>query len=207
MINNFDKLTDFLTFEEEGDFYYLQIIKRKKENPGLNKTEKVIKNYYIENFEYLDRKKEEIIQLCNHFNARAYLRLNKRNYKDLTYRTNLLLAKYMHSGQYRATMTIWDKVCGRFNAESGSNRKWILDFDEVETDRDKLKLGKTLYLMNMCQPEREGGHLLATLKTKTGIHAITKPFNKKEFQDRISDKRQYSEVEIHTDNPTNLYIP
>ena len=210
MIYNFPKIKKLLKFENEGDFYYLQIIQRKKENPEISKSEKVVKNYYIENLDYLNRKQDEIIKLCDNFNARAYIRLNKRNYKDLTYRANELLAKYMTSGQYRATMSIWDKVCGRYHAED--EKKWIIDFDEYDTDADKISIGKTLHLMNQCQPIRadditKNNHIITVLNSKSGIHAITRPFNKKEFKDRTSDKRQYAKFEIHVDNPTNLYIP
>ena len=51
MIDNFEKIKEFLNFNE-GEFYFLQILKRKKENPEQTGNSKVIKTYYISNFEY-----------------------------------------------------------------------------------------------------------------------------------------------------------
>jgi hypothetical protein len=36
MVNNFKQITEFLKFDNEDDFYHLQILKRKKENPEYN---------------------------------------------------------------------------------------------------------------------------------------------------------------------------
>lgn len=76
MIDVFDKVKDLLTFESDDDFYYLQILQRKKENPQLGSNSRVIKNYYIGSVEYLENRYEEIRKLCTEFNARAMLRLN-----------------------------------------------------------------------------------------------------------------------------------
>lgn len=203
MINNFNVLRPFLTFNDEQDFYYLQIIARRKENPELKKTEKVIKNYYIENLEYLDRKKSEIIQLCKTFNARAYLRLNKRNYKDLSHRANKLLADYLYSGQYRATSRIWDRVAGRYDA--AETKIWVIDVDDVITDEQKKTMGKMIFGINQLQPYRVDGHVLKTLPSTSGYHLLTTPFNVKDFNETV--KPDDLEVSIHKDNPTNLYIP
>ncbi len=78
MIDNFDTLIPFLKFESPDDFYYLQVLQRKKENPELGSNSRVIKNYYIKSAEHLLKLRKEIIQLCENFNARASLRLNKR---------------------------------------------------------------------------------------------------------------------------------
>lgn len=47
----------------------------------------------------------------------------------------------------------------------------------------------------------EGEKVLMELPTKNGIHLITKPFDKREFN------KKYPLVDIHKDNPINLYIP
>ena len=47
MVDNLDKILPLLKFESEDDFYYLQILQRKKENPQLGSNSRVIKNYYI----------------------------------------------------------------------------------------------------------------------------------------------------------------
>lgn len=205
MIYNFRNLKKFLEFDNEGDFYYLQIIQRRKDNPDMEVGEKVIKNYYIENRAYLDKKEDEIIKLCDNFNARAYLRLNRRNYTDLTYRANKLLADYMYSHQYRATMSLWDKVCGRYNSEP--NRLWIIDIDELITDQEKIDMGKMCFMINQMRPESIHGHIKSVIHSKSGYHIIAEPFNIACFWDTFEESDLDLEVEIKKDNPTNLYIP
>lgn len=203
-VNNLYRLRDFLTFEDEDDFYYLQIIRRRKDNPELKKTEKVVKNYYIENLEYLDRKWNEIKTLCDTFNARAYLRLNKRNYKDLTYEANHLLAKYMKSNDYRATMSVWDKVCGRNH--SAETKLWIIDIDELRTDDQKRDMGKLCFVINQLRPEDSLSKVKAIIPSSSGYHIITTPFDRKQFYELFEKYDLNLDIDIKGDNPTNLYI-
>ena len=55
MIDNLEKVLPLLEFESEDDFYYLQILQRKKENPQLGSNSRVIKNYYITSIDYLTK--------------------------------------------------------------------------------------------------------------------------------------------------------
>lgn len=43
MVDVKDKIQDFLIFENNDDFYLLQVLKRKKENPQLGSNSRVIK--------------------------------------------------------------------------------------------------------------------------------------------------------------------
>ena len=36
MVDNFKLIRDYLKFESEDDFYFLQIVQRKKDGPGPN---------------------------------------------------------------------------------------------------------------------------------------------------------------------------
>ena len=68
-VNNFEKISRLLKFESEHDFYFIQIIRRPKENPGLkegkgNRT-RCVKSYYIYSKEQLESHKNEIIVLSN----------------------------------------------------------------------------------------------------------------------------------------------
>jgi hypothetical protein len=76
MIDNIQLILPFLKFESKDDFYYLQILQRKKENPQLGSNSRVIKNYYITSEKYLLDRYNEIKKLCEVFNARAMIRLN-----------------------------------------------------------------------------------------------------------------------------------
>ena len=50
MVNNFDKIRNFLTFNSSDDFYFIQILKRRKDNPTLFKNileDEYQKLYYV----------------------------------------------------------------------------------------------------------------------------------------------------------------
>ena len=46
MIDVFEKIKHLLVFESVDDFYYLQILQRKKENPGIGSNSRVM-NYTL----------------------------------------------------------------------------------------------------------------------------------------------------------------
>lgn len=88
MINNFKQVKDLLEFRSEDDFYFLQILQRKKDHKvgkvnGTNNNSRLIKAYYVKSLEHLEFIEPEIIQLCVIFNARAGINLNRRSFKKM----------------------------------------------------------------------------------------------------------------------------
>mgnify|MGYP001460042771 CR=1 FL=1 len=55
------------------------------------------------------------------------------------------------------------------------------------------------FINNECRPENEN-KVITQLETKNGIHLITTPFDKSQFNKAF-------QIDIQTDNPINLYIP
>ena len=93
-VDNFDLIKKHINTSGEGEFYMLQIMRRskdQKENGGKRK-QKVIKSYFISSPEYLDSKRDEIVGLCEMFNARAYINLNKKSYKQVSLKALEILA-------------------------------------------------------------------------------------------------------------------
>lgn len=203
MINNIELIKPLLNFVNKDDFYYLQILQRKKDpNPiglptGSNNNARTIKNYYINNLEYLDKKMPEIIALCDLFNARASIRLNKRSYRKVAFRTLQKVSGILANGEYSHLKTAYSKACG-LGHNAGNNKTWIVDLDE-SYQLEKEYLNKLQDDINDFQPE--GNKIIAIIPSKSGIHLITKPFNIKQLQEK-----SYM-MDIHKDNPTNLYIP
>jgi len=194
MIDNIQKVLPFLQFESEDDFYYLQILQRKKENPQIGSNSRVIKNYYIKSQQYLLDRYPEIKILCEVFNARASIRLNKRSFEKTGFKTMENLANTMQNREYSFLMKSYDRACGLLNNEK--EKKWILDIDFIPSDDTVMNI--TGFLTNI---EPEGRKALEIIPSKSGIHLITRPFNTKVFRDR------FPSIEIHKDNPTNLFIP
>lgn len=195
-IDNIKLILPFLKFDSEDDFYYLQILQRKKENPQLDSNSRVIKNYYINSIEYLLSHYEEIKTLCRVFNARASIRLNKRSYEKVAFKALIKLTDTIFNKDYISCTRSYDKAIGANHNDN--NKKWIVDLDEIY-QTEPIYLERLKNRINKCNPE--GNKVIATIPSKSGIHLITNPFNIQEFS-------QYKYMmEIHKDNPTNLYCP
>jgi hypothetical protein len=196
-IDNLSLIEPFLKFDSEDDFYYLQILQRKKENPQLGSNSRVIKNYYISSLESLTKRyHSEIIPLCDEFNARAMLRLNKRSYRKVAFKAMQNIANSMCNDEYKFIRSSYDRAVGQ--SHNDKNKKWILDIDD-HVDRNFL-LNLRKYLMHR-DPLDGVDKVLLEIPTKNGIHVITKPFDRRDFG------VLYPNIEIHKDNPVNLYIP
>ena len=79
--DNFNLIRPLLNFESSDDFYFIQIMQRRKDNPDMKTGVKIIKEFYIDNLEQFDNKQDQIIEMAHKYNARATIRLNKRSYK------------------------------------------------------------------------------------------------------------------------------
>lgn len=71
IIDNFKQVEKYLGFDNPNDFYFIQIIQRKKEVPELGSNNRLIRSYYINSVESFNKYKDEIIKLCEVFNARV----------------------------------------------------------------------------------------------------------------------------------------
>ena len=194
MVDNLDKILPLLKFESEDDFYYLQILQRKKENPQLGSNSRVIKNYYIKSEEHLINRYDEIKKLCEVFNARASIRLNKRSFEKVGFKTMVNLSNTIMNKEYQFLPKSYDRACGL--GHNDKNKKWILDIDGMLTYNEIFKIEEVIE-----RAEPSDKKIIVYLPSKTGLHLITKPFDLREFSSL------YPEIEIHKDNPTNLYIP
>lgn len=121
MINNFEQIKNLLEFNSNDDFYYLQVLKRKKENHELGSNSYMVKSYFISSKEYLDLRKQEIIDLCNSNNARAYINLNKRSFEKIAFHTLKKVTDQIMNKDYFSVRKAYDSVCGSFMNEPNKN--------------------------------------------------------------------------------------
>jgi len=203
MTDNFKQIKGLLEFRSDDDFYFLQILQRKKDHKdgmkvnGTNNNSRLVKAYYVKSLEQFEFIEPEVKALCGLFNARAGINLNRRSFKRMQLQhlkkiTDQLLNKD-HNKSHRA----YNTVCGAYNDDS--DKKWILDIDDGEISLLKLfELPKVL-----GQIEPIGDKIIAKIPSKNGYHLIVKPFNIM----KLANFSAYKLMEIHKNNPTNLYIP
>lgn len=89
LIDNFNMITNMLTFNSPDDFYFVQIMKRYKDNPNDDRSKGnyhggawYLKGYRIKSADELMKLKPEIIKMCHDNNARAYITVNTRSEKE-----------------------------------------------------------------------------------------------------------------------------
>jgi hypothetical protein len=194
MIDNFEKIGSLISGKASSDeFYFLQILKRRKDNPDLKKDMILIDNFFIKGEEDLYAKKDRIVELCTINNARAYFRLNKRSYERVALETLSLIAKNIAAHNYDIK-NCYLSCCGQYHSDS--DKTWIVDIDDSK-EASPLMMA---YIEHELQPFGET-KIIATIPTKNGIHIVTRPFRLDLF------KQKYPGVDVHKENPTILYIP
>lgn len=203
VLDNLELVKPLLVFDDEQDFYLLQIIKRKKDNPGFNKDNVVIKSYYIKSIEQLEKLYEEIKTICISFNARACITLNKKRFDKVSLKMLSLMAQYLTDGNYKASISAFDSACGLTN--NAEEKRWIIDLDEEHI----IWTPQIKYAIWNSSPE--GNKIISSIPSKSGYHLITKPFNTEEFKNILSDELASIStcidisIDIHKNNPTNLF--
>jgi len=194
MIDNLDKIKELLNFEHEGDFYMLYVFKRKKDqttDKSNHQSVRTIKTYTIDSIEYLEKRYDEIKQLCEMFKARAYIHIQKQNHKDVAMNMIKAIVDRVESGQINQ-QHVFDSVVGQLKTYE---KRWIVDIDTKENGIENL-ISNEIY---MLRPE--GPKVEAVIPTKSGYHLITKRFDVMEF------KKKYPDIDIQKKNPTLLYLP
>ena len=195
MINNLELIKPLLNYENKGDFYMLYVFKRKKDQPegerDNHQSVRTIKTYCIESIDHLERRYDEIIQLCEMFKARAYIHVQKQNHFDVSLSMMAALAQKIQNGSHNQK-GLFDSVVGQIKTQE---KRWIVDID--------TKDGRTIFeieaAVNMSKPE--GNKIITTIPTKNGVHLITERFDSRSFGEL------YPDIDIQKKNPTLLYLP
>jgi hypothetical protein len=173
----------------------LYVFKRKKDQPegerDNHQSVRTIKTYCIESIEHLEKRYEEIKQLCEMFKARAYIHVQKQNHKDVSLNMLSILAERIRDGVSNQK-GLFESVVGQIKTHE---KRWIIDIDCT----DWHVVTEVSQFINYLKPE--GPKIEAVIPTKNGYHLITGKFDVKTF------KEKYPEIDIQKKNPTLLYLP
>lgn len=208
MIDNFELIKRLFYFNEANDmFFHLQLLRRGKDHPELSAANKLVQSWLIRSSEHLDSLKDEIIFLCEHYKARAYINVNGKDF----YKLNMLIMKKLADNIYTGNVVnpwhIYNSACGELHS---SIKRWVIDIDTRDLDAkyEVLKEIDGIWLETHPQDKgrldtcnREGIYLYAEVPTLNGCHLITAPFNLQKFKEKLPG------IDVHKNNPTILYIP
>jgi hypothetical protein len=195
MIDNIEQIKKLLNFTNEGDFYYCLILKRKKDQPegerDNHQSVRTIKSYCVDSIEYLEKRYDEIKQLCEMFKARAYIHVQKQNHFDVSLNMMVALAQRIQDGNHKQ-QGLFDSVVGQLKTYE---KRWIVDIDVS----DYHAVYEVTKFISTLKPE--GSKVESVIPTKNGYHLITKRFDVKTFGEK------YPDIDIQKKNPTLLYLP
>ena len=139
----------------------------------------------------LDEKKNEIITLCEAFNARAYIHPSRRNENDIADEVlKLTTNTYLDRTLRHKMKAIYSRACGIKEVD----RIWVVDVDT----KDIAEVEKYKSIINECSPF--GDKIINVLPTKNGYHIISRPFDLNAFK-----LNGGSNIDVHKNNPTLLY--
>lgn len=210
MINNLELIKPLLNFEKKGDFYMLYVFKRKKDQPegerDNHQSVRTIKTYCIESIDQLERRWDEIIQLCEMFKARAYIHVQKQNHMDVSLNMMVALAQRIQDGNHNQK-GLFDSVVGQIKTYE---KRWIIDCDDMMEPSPMMMAHIEYNCAPITKVEFDAAgvptgipnrKIEAIIPTKNGHHLITKRFDVMKF------KEAYPEIDIQRKNPTLLYYP
>lgn len=176
------------------------VSRRIKNALGANETQRLIRTYYIDSIEYLDKKKEAIKELCRSNNARAYINVQPKDNFECLLNLGEKIFETIRNKNYsvkpehliRQAYCEWHKT---------RKKQWILDLDHdqmvehfVQNDHGTKKLCTREWTVEAVK-DLVKRHLMLVGKnpddmwsvvTRNGCHVICPPFNLIEAQKECS---------------------
>lgn len=203
MINNYELIKPLLTFDDDT-YYFVQILKRRKDNPGMDKDMIVIDEVFIYSMEEYEKRMGGIIKTCDAHNARAYFRINKRSLKKSGMMMLKRLTDLIIDENYKAIRRAYSSVSGQFHGDK--DKKWIIDFDYLDPQlpndwKDTILINDIVECVTKLQDETKKEPMIVKIPTKNGVHIVTRPFNLMKFRET------FKEIDVHKDNMCILYCP
>ena len=172
VVDNYKEILDFIQFTDKNSFYYLSVIKRKKDNPEMLKQEYVVDQYYLYSKNEFEKMRERIIESCHLHNARLYIRINMRDAVRIAYKLVEKMGELMSNGSFKAIPNAYDSMVGTYHHDP--IKKYMIDVDNIADLQDIKDIVE----------RAKGGKILLELKTKNGVHLVTTGFDVREINEK-----------------------
>lgn len=202
VINNLELIASLLPKDNPEVFCHMQIVCRAKDHKEEKVKEGAIKTYFIKNEEHLRRVMPEVILLCEHYGARAYINVSHKSFEKLQKLMLTKLAALIYEGNVQNPRKTLNSAAG---ALTSKNPVWIIDIDDWSIKDEIIKWLDDFFKLDPSLPfcdTREELYLRGIIPTKQGCHLLVRPFNLKEFQSK------FPTVDVHKNSMgTLLYYP
>ena len=201
IIDNFDDWGDLLNCTDPDQFYFVQILKRYKDNPNIDKTQ----NYHagasygiydeqtafkVRNKEDLMKIKPMVVKYCDENNARAYISSNPRSEKAISNfipsyrkRFNPNDARYKHAEEILAGQSKYDPV------NFPERKRFMLDIDTKD---------KSVWRLTKIIIKHYGIPIIKEFNTPSGgLHIMLPDAYAQEIPRLIRDLRVFDASDHH----------
>lgn len=203
VVDNFELVSKLMNFNSDDDFYFVEIIKRKKDNPNdAFRYCQYITYYWITSQSDLMSKRDEIISICEQNNARAYIYMNPRSANVVNEYSKVLIKRFAQRG----------KGYGKYRGHEiefacGQHKDWDsrpISFIDIDTNNtavfDKVKeILNTYGITPMAEYKTPNGGLHILLPDKRARYIDFSMF------DGGKHLGQYATVHFNIDRASLLY--
>lgn len=191
-VDNHELIAQFMPAEDDGDtFLYTELLDRSRRAGGSNRRRLLRMFRHASRAQFLEQW-PQIQALCDATNCRAYTRLAPRSHKRVGKLFTQLTVEACVEERWDGMSYLYARALGR---STPVEKRWLFDVDEITPASEAL--GASL---------SESGLLLATVPSRAGLHYIAKP-HRLHRHPATGLPVTPPGVSLHTDNPTNLYIP
>lgn len=167
-IDNFDKVANVLNLSDPDEFYFVQIIRRQKDNPHAGvKYAEYPKHWNVRTGSELQAIKDEVKSICNTYNARAYIRLNPRKKSMANARAQEIIKQSL---KHKQKIT-YDEAFAMASGHSFKTRQHTKDFPVTMIDIDTTD--PKVHKQVLDQLKKAGINILLTYETLNGgLHIV-----------------------------------
>jgi hypothetical protein len=197
MVNNIEIIKPHLIFPNERSFYFIQIIKRKKENPEMTGYSLPVESFYIFSTEQLDRVMPHIIEKCEQNRARAYIKMNTLDMQSVALETISVLTQEIRKENWKHISKALNSACGICGKQNGTEKLYLIDIDT----KDINYINEVKNCINSLEPFDKPEKVKMIVPTRNGVHFLSSGFNMQKF------RQQYQNIDVHSDGITLLYYP
>jgi hypothetical protein len=206
VVNNFEAIKNILNFDGKSVYLVWLVMRNKDGNTQAkgNNRNRTIKSYYFLTKEQLEMRQEEIIKLCDLFNCRAYIGINKKPMNKVLFQLQNTLTDYMQQyfggNEFIPNIhALVDSSVMRCGTEG--RRMWIVDIDT----KDITQIEAIVSIINSCRSSFDC-NVINELQTAHGVHLITHPFEIPQYEKLINENTDIREFpEIKKEGLTLLY--
>lgn len=202
MVDNFDIVRQWMKFDSDDEFFFIQVLIRDKDGHSANgnNSNRTIKYYTVRSLDEFNKIEPEIKILCKEFGVRAYIHYSKRSFKQVGREMLRDITDKLLSENWQDMKSSFQHCCSKCVPKKYKTYLVDIDYDsdEYRTHGNNLiELCKN-YINVECENCSDMDKIITSVPTNNGVHLICKPFNINRFCNEFC-------VDVKQNAPTLLY--